>query len=48
MKFTVYQINLSNKDYENNVLFNGFIDLVMYNENTELFTIYDIKTMGLI
>ena len=32
-----------NKSY-NNVLFNGFIDLVMYNENTETFTIYDIKT----
>jgi len=32
-----------NKNY-NNVLFNGFIDLVMYNENTETFTIYDIKT----
>ena len=28
----------------NNVLYNGFIDLVMYNENTETFTIYDIKT----
>lgn len=27
-----------------NVLYNGFIDLVMYNENTETFTIYDIKT----
>jgi hypothetical protein len=28
----------------NNVLYSGFIDLVMYNENTETFTIYDIKT----
>lgn len=28
----------------NNVLFNGFIDLVMYHENTEKFVIYDIKT----
>jgi hypothetical protein len=27
-----------------NILYNGFIDLVMYNENTETFTIYDIKT----
>jgi len=28
----------------NNILFNGFIDLVMYNENLDSFTIYDIKT----
>lgn len=28
----------------NNVLFNGFIDLVLYNESTEQFVIYDIKT----
>jgi hypothetical protein len=28
----------------NNVLFNGFIDLVMYHEPTNTFTIYDIKT----
>lgn len=28
----------------NNVLYNGFIDLIMYNEDTETFTIYDIKT----
>ena len=34
---------IPNKSY-NNVLFNGFIDLVMYNENTESLTIYDIKT----
>jgi CRISPR/Cas system-associated exonuclease Cas4 (RecB family) len=27
-----------------NVLYNGYIDLVMYNENTDTFTIYDIKT----
>ena len=28
----------------NNVLYNGFIDLVLYNEPTDTFTIYDIKT----
>jgi hypothetical protein len=28
----------------NNVLFNGFIDLVMYHEETNKFVIYDIKT----
>lgn len=28
----------------NNVLFNGFIDLVMYHEGTNKFVIYDIKT----
>lgn len=28
----------------NNVLYNGFIDLVMYHEPTNEFTIYDIKT----
>ena len=28
----------------NNLYYNGFIDLVMYNINTETFTIYDIKT----
>lgn len=28
----------------NNILFSGFIDLVMYNENLDSFTIYDIKT----
>jgi len=28
----------------NNVLYNGFIDLVMYHEPTNIFTIYDIKT----
>jgi len=28
----------------NNVLFNGFIDLVLYHEPTETFYIYDIKT----
>jgi len=28
----------------NNVLFNGFIDLVLYHEPTNTFTIYDIKT----
>jgi hypothetical protein len=28
----------------NNVLFNGFIDLVLYHEPTEQFVIYDIKT----
>ena len=28
----------------NNVLYNGFIDLVMYHEPTNTFTIYDIKT----
>jgi hypothetical protein len=28
----------------NNVLFNGFIDLVIYHEPTNTFTIYDIKT----
>lgn len=28
----------------NNVLYNGFIDLVLYNENTNKFFIYDIKT----
>lgn len=28
----------------NNVLFNGFIDLVLYHEPTEKFVIYDIKT----
>lgn len=28
----------------NNVLFNGFIDLVLYHEPTETFIIYDIKT----
>lgn len=28
----------------NNVLFNGFIDLVMYHEGTDKFVIYDIKT----
>ena len=28
----------------NNILYNGYIDLVMYNENTNSFTIYDIKT----
>jgi len=27
-----------------NILYNGFIDLVLYNENTEEFIIYDIKT----
>lgn len=32
-----------NKRY-NNVLFNGFIDLVIYHEPTNTFTIYDIKT----
>jgi hypothetical protein len=32
-----------NKAY-NNVLFNGFIDLVMYHEGTNKFVIYDIKT----
>ena len=32
-----------NKNY-NNVLFNGFIDLVMYHEPTNEFVIYDIKT----
>lgn len=30
----------------NNVLFNGFIDLVLYHEPTEQFVIYDIKTSG--
>ena len=30
----------------NNVLFNGFIDLVLYHEPTEKFVIYDIKTSG--
>jgi len=30
----------------NNVLFNGFIDLVIYHEPTNTFTIYDIKTSG--
>ena len=34
-----------NKRY-NNVLFNGFIDLVLYHEPTEQFVIYDIKTSG--
>jgi hypothetical protein len=34
-----------NKRY-NNVLFNGFIDLVIYHEPTNTFTIYDIKTSG--
>ena len=29
-----------------NVLFNGFIDLVIYHEPTNSFTIYDIKTSG--
>ena len=28
----------------NNILYNGFIDLVLYNEPTDTFTIYDIKT----
>lgn len=28
----------------NNVLYNGYIDLVMYHEPTDTFTIYDIKT----
>jgi hypothetical protein len=28
----------------NNILFNGFIDLVLYHEPTEKFVIYDIKT----
>jgi hypothetical protein len=28
----------------NNILFNGFIDLVLYHEPTNTFTIYDIKT----
>jgi len=28
----------------NNVLFNGFIDLVLYHEPTEQFVIYDVKT----
>jgi hypothetical protein len=32
-----------NKRY-NNILFNGFIDLVIYHEPTNTFTIYDIKT----
>lgn len=27
-----------------NVIFKGFIDLILYNENTNTFTIYDIKT----
>ena len=30
----------------NNVLFNGFIDLVLFHEPTEKFVIYDIKTSG--
>jgi CRISPR/Cas system-associated exonuclease Cas4 (RecB family) len=30
----------------NNVLFNGYIDLVIYHEPTNTFTIYDIKTSG--
>jgi hypothetical protein len=34
-----------NKRY-NNVLFTGFIDLVTYNELTNTFIIYDIKTSG--
>jgi hypothetical protein len=29
-----------------NVLFNGFIDLIIYHEPTNTFTIYDIKTSG--
>jgi len=34
-----------NKTHKN-VLFNGFIDLVLYHEPTEKFVIYDIKTSG--
>lgn len=33
----------SNKRFKN-VLFSGYIDLVLYNENTNSFVIYDIKT----
>jgi hypothetical protein len=31
-------------DYSPNVLMMGFIDIIMYNKNTESYTIYDIKT----
>jgi CRISPR/Cas system-associated exonuclease Cas4 (RecB family) len=37
-------IVISPDKHYNNVLFNGFIDLVLYHEPTEQFVIYDIKT----